>query len=209
MEKVFGVLLMLAGGVISTKVMQALVALAEFNRFKFSGFATSARDQLYSEVLLWSIAAIVLLGLGIYLLYKKDSEIKSTIKIDENSEYIKLTDLDINSDATKIFLVDKYKIQKNDVLEGYTLNGKIYSKLLDALEVALNIELSKNNNLTIKSVDEGLKNEGDKIVEELKIYGYLAAGFNANKMTWNLRGSNSEFECTIQGLRELKGQFKK
>ena len=88
---------------------------------------TAIRNRLIGQ----SIGAIVLIVIGFAINGNESSEATAQVK---KSTFEGTPD--ISNDAYKIFLVEKYAINKNDVLGGYTLNGHIYKSIDEALAAA-------------------------------------------------------------------------
>jgi hypothetical protein len=70
---------------------------------------------------------------------------------------------ELSNDAYKIYLVDRYTITKNDVLAGFTLNGRIYNSLDEALIAAHAIHCPQVSKPSTQDIKEVIESESQKI----------------------------------------------
>ena len=109
-------------------------------------------------------AVFLIIGLAIYffspkkelreynsnnvLLQKKEISEDFAIK---NAKKFSLDEKSLSNDEYQIYLVEKYKISKNDVLNKYILHKKLYENLDAVLLAAMEEDRIKNNEQTIAS----------------------------------------------------------
>ena len=85
--------------------------------------------RAYEETLM--LKGLAALGLVLFGLFLKVP--RSAVPLSSN----KYTgDLDLTSDGYKVFLIEKYNIKPNEVLDGYTLNGQLYETREETLTAA-------------------------------------------------------------------------
>jgi hypothetical protein len=139
----FGTLLMGAGSIL---VLMCLLS-----------FAFGGTDKTY----FFSVLAIALIAVGSYLRYLSSQTVRTFTgdDVDKNSSNVSVTigsvtpgandnhkvnsfkrfegeDKSLANDAFKLYLVNTFKISKNEVFNKFTFNEKLYDSLDDALVAA-------------------------------------------------------------------------
>ena len=171
------------------------------------------------------IFSSVLLLIGIFLYLKDYSSKDNTVLESSPKEPLKNSydkEKDLNSDAYKIFLVAKYKLRKNDVLNKYEFNDQLFDNVDFALEHVHQIEISndnfvnENNFLKKKQEEEVLSkisNKDEQYIEFLSKKGYkLDERIIANgTIVWKFssKTGNGSFEFSkIEDLISFANNFK-
>tara|TARA_B100001175_G_C19353888_1_gene563719 strand:+ start:419 stop:802 length:384 start_codon:yes stop_codon:yes gene_type:complete len=84
---------------------------------------------------------------GGYLRYQSKQAVTVEKTVEEShldkNKYVFKGEKNLDNESYHLYLVDKYKIKKNDTLEKYVLNNKPYADLQEALKIAHILELNK------------------------------------------------------------------
>lgn len=180
-------------------------------------------------------AVFLILGVGIFLIAPKNDS-KESMKHDESDhipneekigQYVKNTQINssernIDNDAYKLYLIEKYKIVKNEVLNQFVLNSKIYETIGDVLNTAHNIELQES-----MEAEEKLRMSSEKIAKNISVLSDQAKSYlevilrngykleetliKNNSLIWifQAKSNGSRFEInSIEELRSLASNFK-
>lgn len=102
-------------------------------------------------------AVFLIIGLALYLFFSKNDtqvpkENNALLKkmelsrnlITENLLKFNSDERNFDNDSYKLYLVEKYKIRKNEVLNQFVLNNKPYETIGEVLNIAHNIELQES-----------------------------------------------------------------
>ena len=110
-------------------------------------------ESLRNSLILQSIGALILITVGIRI--KVDETTKATTEIEQNKNQASFSQENaqekserktfigeriITNDKYKLYLVDKYFIKKNEVLNQYICNEKLFTSVDEALEHAASVE---------------------------------------------------------------------
>jgi hypothetical protein len=76
---------------------------------------------------------------------------------------------ELSNDAYKIYLVDRYTITKNDVLAGFTLNGRIYNSLDEALIAAHAIHCPQVSTSSTQDIKEEIEPASKQITSSFQV----------------------------------------
>ena len=175
----------------------------------------------------------VLVGLALFFFsekkYLNESENGAAVNHHSNFELSKKTihrfeesEKNLQNDSYKLYLVEKYKISKNEVLNQFVLNSKIYETIGDVLNTAHNIELQES-----MEEEEKLRASSEKIAKNISVLSDQAKSYlevilrngykleetliKNNSLIWifQAKSNGSRFEInSIEELRSLASNFK-
>ena len=159
----------------------------------------------------------VLVGLALFFFSEKkfinESEKGTVVNHHSNFELSKKTihrfeesEKNLENDAFKLYLVEKYKISKNEVLNKFVLENKLYENLAEVLNAAMILEVAKdiynnrfNNSGYLKNNLKNSLNTADAALKFLEGKGYIISveknkssnGKFSNKYLLNSNGTIS------------------
>jgi hypothetical protein len=121
-------------------------------------------DALIGIPIIPSILCIIGLILGLTSDSLESSHKKEGPTQTESAKEIRFEGVtELSNEAYKIYLVERYTITKNDVLAGYTLNGRIYNSVDEALIAAHAIHCPQDSKPSTQDNKELIEFESQKI----------------------------------------------
>ena len=145
-------------------------AYADMQAFR-GGMYDKVIGDAYQSLLIQSIIAFLLLMGGIFIKGSPSQEVADEYDAKESSDSSKQVNLTftgeplLENDSYKIFLTNKYSIQKNDVLGKYILQERLFDSIDDALTFAATSEKTMKDDAEKKEQLQKAQKEKERQIE--------------------------------------------